>query len=69
MVCRVVGGARAAVDGQAECLEDRIFWADVFELESGVRTTEGWPSLFFYYMTTYIVYSVKFFLIIIAVFL
>ena len=35
------------MDGQAECLEDKIL-ADVFELESGV-TTEGWSSLVLYY--------------------
>ena len=42
-MCRVVEGARAAVDGQPECLEDEIL-ADVFRLESEV-TTEGSSSL------------------------
>ena len=45
MVCKVVGGARA-VDGQAECLEDKIFQM-FFGLESAV-TTEGWSSLVLY---------------------
>ena len=46
-MCKVVGGARAAVGGQAECLEDQIL-ADGFGLESEV-TTEGSSSLVLYY--------------------
>ena len=43
---RFVEGARA-VDGQVECLEDKIL-ADVFGLESGM-TIEGSYSLVLYY--------------------
>ena len=46
IVCKVVGGARA-VNGQAQCLEDKILQM-FFGLESGV-TTEGWASLVLYY--------------------
>ena len=45
-MCRVVGGARA-VDGQAECFEDKVF-DKCFGLKRGV-TTEGSCSLFLYY--------------------
>ena len=51
MVSRVLGAARAAVDGQAECLEDQIL-AHVFGLEGGV-TTEEWSSVVLYYDHTH----------------
>ena len=46
MVCKVVERAKA-VDGQAQCLEDKIL-EKFFGLGSGV-TTEGWASLVTYY--------------------
>ena len=45
IVCRVVGGATAAVNnGQAECLEDKILGRCFWVVKCGV-TTDGWASL------------------------